>query len=473
MLNFLFLGPSSIVIKMVIENDLDGIKGYKHNIELKDALGWTLLHHSVYCNLLDMTFILIKLGYNVNAVDRHNRTALSIAAAKNYVNLLKLLLDNNANINIGFPLFYAAENESIDCLLELLAKGCSTDLKNEQSESVLMRSLSPLKTDVVKILLKHGAALNILNYSGETALHVACSSDIKAVELLLDHNVDLINIGDKFKATPLHVACHRKSIGVIKCLLEHGADSNIGDDTCWTPLHIAVADGNEEVVLELIRAGSDVNALSDIGETPMFHASDHLIIMKILIDFKADLNIRTDGGWSVLHESVYFQNVDCIEELLKNGACVNASSAENVSPLYVAATVGSLPVVKILLEAGAYVNSVILDTPLIMSYNSASFNLRTKYKVVPGNTPLIAAVSKNETKIVSLLISFGASVEITNCYGNSALHEAAENGFDQIVKQLLDAGASSLVKNNQCKSPLDLARLTGHDIIVNMMEFYK
>ena len=49
-----------------------------------DKLGQTALHWAVLRNVVDIAELLVKCGANVNATDSANRTALHIAARKNF-----------------------------------------------------------------------------------------------------------------------------------------------------------------------------------------------------------------------------------------------------------------------------------------------------------------------------------------------------------------------------------------------------
>jgi ankyrin repeat protein len=57
-------------------------------------------------------------------------------------------------------------------------------------------------------------------------------------------------------------------------LLEHKADPNIREQGGYTPLHAAAQNGDEEMIRILIYGGADLTIKSDDGKTPLDLAMD-------------------------------------------------------------------------------------------------------------------------------------------------------------------------------------------------------
>ena len=73
--------------------------------------------------------------------------------------------------------------------------------------------------------------------------------------------------------------------GNIKSIKQHlaaGADVNAKTESGWTPLHEATDWRHEEIVELLIAAGADVNAENVDGYTPLGHAERHPEIADLL-----------------------------------------------------------------------------------------------------------------------------------------------------------------------------------------------
>lgn len=93
--------------------------------------------------------------------------------------------------------------------------------------------------DIIQLLEKHGANLNITNESGETALTMAIiNSEVCKVTKLLSLGA-AINLPNQFGQTPLILACEKNVENVVYRLLEHGADFNALSVDGKTALDIA------------------------------------------------------------------------------------------------------------------------------------------------------------------------------------------------------------------------------------------
>ena len=120
-----------------------------------------------------------------------------------------------------------------------------------------------------------------------------------------------------------------------------------------------------------------------------------------------------------LIRSSMFGNKKKVEELLKEGANVNAKNSDGYTALILASSNGRTEIVAMLLEKGADVNA------------------KDKYNA----TALIKASSNGHTEIVAKLLDAGADVNAKNDYGYTALIQASRNKHTEIVAMLLDNGA--------------------------------
>jgi ankyrin repeat protein len=107
-------------------------------------------------------------------------------------------------------------------------------------------------SDIVELLLMHGAEVNAQDKQGLTPLHYATLvNNPDAVKTLLDHaanaNAKDNNVGD----TPLIMAVAKGYEGVVKLLLENGANVNLADNQ-GTPLAWAMRTGHADIA-DLIR----------------------------------------------------------------------------------------------------------------------------------------------------------------------------------------------------------------------------
>ena len=172
--------------------------------------------------------------------------------------------------------------------------------------------------------------------------------------------------------------------------------------------------------------------------------------------------------------------VDEVRRLLKEGAEVNQTIDLGFSALMVAASVGHLEVIKVLLDAGADPNGVAgLSHPIaIITPLSAAVSRRNKKRLetidmlIAGGAkvnspnalqpPLDTAVINRDAEMVKAFLDRGANVDWPDQFGRTVLWRAVSdaNGPDvSIVKLLLEAGAnpnkSRIWVGNQCISILE------------------
>ena len=117
--------------------------------------------------------------------------------------------------------------------------------------------------DVVKVLLDNNAEVNATRHTdGVTALHVATvNGHAEVVKLLLDHNADVNASRHTDGVTALHIAAQEGHAEVVKLLLDHNADVNASRHTDGdTALYVAAENGHAEVVKMLLVSNADVNA---------------------------------------------------------------------------------------------------------------------------------------------------------------------------------------------------------------------
>jgi len=63
-----------------------------------DSNGWSALHHAAYIGDLESATLLIQADAKVNAYSNQQRTPLHLAALNNHVDLIKLLLMAQADL---------------------------------------------------------------------------------------------------------------------------------------------------------------------------------------------------------------------------------------------------------------------------------------------------------------------------------------------------------------------------------------
>ena len=100
--------------------------------------------------------------------------------------------------------------------------------------------------------------------------------------------------------------------------------------------------GHTETVKLLLDKGADVNMKTDNGYTALIEASEngHIEIVKLLLDKGADVNAKDNGGNTPLILASMCGRIEVVSMLLENGADVNATTYSGYSALRLA-TIGN------------------------------------------------------------------------------------------------------------------------------------
>lgn len=326
--------------------------------------------------------------------------------------------DNDAGKTL---LHVAVETGSVEIIKLLLDAGADVKIKDAQGQSVLNGAFKKESSfRAITLLAKAGADLkDCRDAKGNTIIHHAARiNSIKFVKYLLSEKINEVDVKNFYDETPLHLAakhCVNDShYDTIELLLKNGADVNAVNATDGsTPLHCLIENSNFKSIQLLLSHGADVNIKNSKEKIPLFLAVtlNHVNVVKLLIDFGSEVN---DAKYTLtpLHEAAALNYGDSYFEvmriLLKNGAAVNAPAINGMTPMHylIKCGVGSR-MVRLLLSFGA------------------NFNLRDRH----GNTPLYDAVCCNQTEIVQLLIDHGYDVNNVY-YGRTILHEAIKRSYN-------------------------------------------
>lgn len=156
-------------------------------------------------------------------------------------------------------LSFAAAQGSVVATRALLARGIAADtLQPENSDGItpLMIAASSGYTDVMRILLDAGAAVNRQDAHGDTALMAAVRiGSPEAVKLLLARTAEA-NTKDDAGRTALIWAARGGRVDIVRSLIDAGASIETGDSAGRTALVTAVQKGHVAVATELHAKGA-------------------------------------------------------------------------------------------------------------------------------------------------------------------------------------------------------------------------
>ena len=308
------------LIRLSTAEDFEALltQGLISSINMRNGRGETLLMFHCMNKCLSGVKLLIEHGADVNITDGRGNSALILAcrhykddAKEECASIIQRLVAKGADMNIacsflspirgyqyGTAFFEALITNRIEVLRLLLELGVRTDAvhQNPLVEACTMRNMA-----VIRLLLSHGADVNIIDNGCRTCMSIACEHGYDDLaELLLDHGADMDAKTGRYGQTPFLLACINVHLSTVKLLLDRGADANLTGDAI--PLiavcqyrYMARHKSDLDLIDLLLEYGADINAESDglcaLGEANRCYRREVIIH---LLERGADL-YKEDG----------------------------------------------------------------------------------------------------------------------------------------------------------------------------------
>ena len=457
----------------------------KESITQKDRGGRTPLHVAVSCRRPELIKLFLENGADVSSMDNLLRLSpVQYAIRMDDWEMLSLLMEKRPDIreqvlngtnrdcadNIACALRAAAQYGHNDLLKYLISERSSVNMALPRDNSTVLHvAARSQQTETVKTLLLLGASIDCQDESGKTPLHVSVeTANLEVIKCLVEHQETVQ------RETELqHVVNPERTLKIWNFL-------NIPDIKGNTPMHLGVVAGNTNIVSYLMGVGSDKNVCNLGGEYPLTLAtgSGKNDIVGLLLNDVSGVQCEA-AKIGALTAAIVAGQVDTTAVLLRSGTPVNGGGNEN--PMHIASRMGHKEIVGLLMQYGASLTSRTDSGNTAMHLASENGHLSlVKYLVEEGGeylnilnyeneTPLLLAARNGKDSLITYFAGNGCNINAPSANGATCLHVACENGHYTTVECLLKHRADVNALNFADQTPLHIASSRGQTKIVELL----
>lgn len=298
------------------------------------------------------------------------------------------------NLTENDNLRHAVEGNDPRTVEALLRRGINPGLLFANGSSLLTYAITHNYASIVESLLLNGADHGQRDKNGIMPLFAAL--DMKnpiLVRLLVVNGAD-INIRDPYDRTPLMLAIKAREEALAMWLIERGAEVDARDSRGRDAVHYAQDNGfprlanSIRIRLELIKGVTNTNLLRELLEMGDIDG------VRFLLGEKSDI-LQMPMMPSALHLAIEIDDIEkaaiATSLLLSYNIDPKGSEIDHHPPVAHAAQLGRIPLMKILIEAGADKNQLDKDSL----------------------SPMIHAIMEYQDDVVDYLVTLKAKKDYT------------------------------------------------------------
>jgi len=195
-------GNSDVVKIMIETNRVD-----KNSFNIRTDYDRTALHWAACGGYHKIVKLLLDNGANINEKYIYDNHVIYNACYFHSPKTVKILIEYGANINLIFNRNIYSNGNRGDTLLHLVSKTPSTTKINdvhyqylEQKERIKNLKILKKYGDVAKLLLYHGININVKNSQNKTAIFYACKYEHGDIaKLLAEYGANISDLSKEYK----------------------------------------------------------------------------------------------------------------------------------------------------------------------------------------------------------------------------------------------------------------------------------
>lgn len=408
---------------------------------------------------LEAVRALLDQGVDVDTIAVDGATALHWAVYRDEPALVALLLDAGADVAVANrygvqPLSLASMNGNAEVIEQLLRAGADANTSLPEGETAVMTAARTGNPAAIRVLVSHGADVNARDeVHGQSALMwAAAEGHAEAIHVLAEVGGDISarTARDNGPAprrglfasapptgfTPVLFAVRAGHLDAARVLLEAGADVNDTVSDGQSALVVATANANWALADYLLDRGADPN-LAGAGWNAL-HQTVRTRRMNCCQGTPGPIPAGTVESLDVMRKLIA-KGVDVNARMTRNGMKDGQRNRLNrlgATAFFLAAKVTDVEAMAFLVEHGAdpSIPSAENTTPLMVAAGLDIWN--------PGEDGGTFSGQEEEVlEAVTMCVELGNDVTAVNDLKETALHGAAFRGANIVVDYLVEQGA--------------------------------
>lgn len=422
---------------------------YKCNINNIDNNNYYPIFYTIINNNIEHLQLLLKYNVNIN-VCSNNMNCLILCINYNRLEILKLLLSNDLNINNN-DLFKININNGYDTLKYLINNNyLDINILDDKYNNILINAVLNKNTNFIKWLCKTNINIDYYNKDNKNALYYSLINGCYNIsDYLIKYGSNLNETIIKTKI--MYNMCIQCNYILLEYLLIHNV--SIYDKS----IIYFISNIKNELEKDYY---NDINIYLNGNDKQLFiernkYFNNYYKFIHILIN--NGIKISNLSNNILLINAIQNNDIDNVNKYIKLGYDINFIYKNKSCLMY---GINNYDITKLLIDNGAYINYVNDDNENILKYTINNQNLQIiqllinngcDYNYLCNNKHIIFYFVNNINILKYFIEELNVNINILDDNNNNLLYYTIYHNDDTIIKYLLHKNINTNNVNNENK----------------------